>query len=70
MLRGEADGSSFPNGGLRHTHAARSYFIWDWKSQIFINKRNKVLYIPSLLVNHNGEALDDKTTYRRAEQLL
>lgn len=70
ILKGEGDGSSFPNGGLRATHTARGYFLWDWKSDIFINPVNKVLYIPSMLVNHNGEALDDKTTFRRAENLI
>lgn len=57
LIKGEGDGSSFPNGGLRHTSAARGYFVWDWKSPVFI-RRNGVLYIPALLLNHNGEALD------------
>jgi len=29
LLKGEADGSSFPSGGLRVTHRARAYTIWD-----------------------------------------
>ena len=65
-MKGEGDGSSFPNGGLRNTSAARGYFVWDWKSPVFI-RRNGVLYIPALLLNHNGEALDEKTLYRKAE---
>lgn len=32
--------------------------------------RNKVLYIPSLLVTHYGEALDDKTLFRKSEKAL
>lgn len=49
---------------------ARGYFIWDWRSQLFISRNNNVLYIPSLLVNHHGEALDDKTTFRKAENFI
>ena len=69
LTKGEGDGSSFPNGGLRDTSSARGYFIWDWKSPVFI-RRNGVLYIPALLINHNGEALDEKTLYRKAESYI
>lgn len=58
VLKGEGDGSSFPNGGLRDTPTARGYLVWDWKSNLYIRKSNQVLYIPALLVNHYGEALD------------
>jgi glutamine synthetase len=54
LLKGETDGSSFPSGGLRTTHRARAYMIRDPHSDIFIRKRNKVLYIPSLLTTHHG----------------
>ena len=64
LLRGEGDGSSFPNGGLWEAANAGAYFIWDWKAPVFIRKRNGVLYIPSLLLTHTGEALDDKTLFR------
>lgn len=30
--KGEGDGSSFPSGGLRVTHKARAYTVWDTKS--------------------------------------
>lgn len=33
-------------------------------------RKNNVLYIPSLLVTHDGEALDDKTLFRKAEKVL
>lgn len=29
LIGGEADGSSFPSGGLRVTSQARAYTIWD-----------------------------------------
>ena len=36
LIRGEADGSSFPSGGLRDTAKARGYTIWDPTSYAFI----------------------------------
>ena len=68
--KGEGDGSSFPSGGLRVTHKARAYTIWDTKSEVYIRNKSKVLYIPSMLVTHNGEALDDKTLFRKSEKIL
>lgn len=70
LLKNETDGSSFPTGGLRSTHEARAYTIRDPLSQIFIRKRNKLMYIPSLLVTHDGDALDDKTLFRKAEAVM
>lgn len=70
ILRSEGDGSSFPSGGLRVTHTARAYNVWDTRSEIFIRRRNRLLYIPSLLLTHHGEALDDKTLYRKCEKIL
>ena len=64
--KGEGDGSSFPSGGLRVTHKARAYTIWDTKSEVYVRSNSKVLYIPSLLVTHQGEALDDKTLFRKS----
>jgi glutamine synthetase len=29
LLKTETDGSSFPSGGLRKTHRARAYNVWD-----------------------------------------
>lgn len=68
--KGEADGSSFPSGGLRKTHEARAYMIRDPQSDIFIKSNNKVMYIPALLVSHHGEALDDKTIFRKSEEIM
>ena len=70
MLKSEADGSSFPSGGLRQTHSARAYTMWDSKSEIYLRKRNNVVYIPSLLIAHNGMGLDDKTLLRKSEAAL
>jgi glutamine synthetase len=68
--KGEADGSSFPSGGLRHTHRARAYTLRDPQSEIFIRPKSKVMYVPALLVTHNGEALDDKTLFRKSEAVM
>lgn len=54
LVKGEADGSSFPSGGLRQTHRARAYNLWDRSSEIFIRRKSKVMYIPSLLLTHSG----------------
>jgi len=70
LAKGETDGSSFPSGGLRFTHRARAYMIRDPLSEIFIRKKNKIMYIPSLLVTHHGQALDDKTIFRKSEAVM
>lgn len=70
LSKGEGDGSSFPNGFLRKTNSARAYFLWDWKSPLFIKKSNQVMYIPAMLVSHHGDALDDRTIYRKAESKM
>jgi len=70
LQKGETDGSSFPSGGLRQTHRARAYMVRDPLSEIFIRKKNKIMYIPSLLVTHHGIALDDKTIFRKSEALM
>jgi glutamine synthetase len=70
LIKGEGDGSSFPSGGLRSTHIARGYTIWDPLSQLYIRRNKGVLYIPALLVSHHGHALDDKTLFRQSEQIL
>ena len=62
LLKQEPDGSSFPSGGLRQTHAARSYSIWDPSSPAFIleTENGKTLYLPAVFVSYTGEALDFK----------
>lgn len=68
LIKGEADGSSFPNGGLRATFEARGYTYWDITSPAFI--RGHVLCIPSVFVSFNGEALDKKTPLLRSMSTL
>lgn len=58
LIKGDTDGSSFPNGGLRATFEARGYTYWDVSSPAFI--REGVLCIPTVFVSFNGEHLDTK----------
>lgn len=64
LLKGETDGSSFPNGGLRATHTAGGYLGIDPTSPIML--RGDTIYIPSCFVSFNGHALDEKTPLHRA----
>ena len=59
LIKGEADASSFPSGGLRSTFEARGITTFDVSSFCFI--KNKVLYIPTLFSSFNGQSLDNKT---------
>lgn len=36
LVKSEPDASSFPNGGLRETHMARGYSVWDPNSHPFV----------------------------------
>ena len=36
LMKGEGDGSSFPNGGTRGTDKARAYIAWEARSDMFI----------------------------------
>ncbi|MFQ9698214.1 MAG: glutamine synthetase III, partial [Zhenhengia sp.] len=38
LIKGEADGSSFPSGGLRQTFEARGYTVWDCTSPAFLKE--------------------------------
>ena len=58
ILKGETDGSSYPNGGLRATHAAGGYLSVDPTSPIFL--RGDTIFIPACLVSYYGHALDEK----------
>ena len=64
LVRGESDGSSFPNGGLRATFEARGYTAWDPTSSAFV--RDGSLYIPTCFFSYNGESLDKKTPLLRS----
>ena len=64
LIRGEADGSSFPSGGLRATFEARGYTAWDPTSYAFL--KGKTLCIPTAFCSYGGEALDKKTPLLRS----
>jgi glutamine synthetase len=64
LFQGETDGSSFPNGGLRVTHAAAAFTTWDRSSPPFV--LDKVLRIPCSFVTHYGKCIDDKTPLLRS----
>ena len=68
LVKGEADASSFPSGGLRSIFEARGYTAWDCSSPAFIRKSRAttVLYIPTAFCSYNGEALDKKTPLLRS----
>jgi glutamine synthetase len=68
LIKGETDGSSYPNGGLRGTHAAGGYLAVDTSSPIFL--RGDTVFIPSVLVSYHGAALDEKTPVLRANAAI
>jgi len=68
LVKGETDGSSFPNGGLRGTHHAGGYLAVDTSSPIFL--RGDTIFIPSAFVSYYGAALDEKTPVLRANAAL
>ena len=72
LMQQEPDGSSFPSGGLRVTHEARAYTIWDPSSPPFIleTTNGKTLYIPAVFISYTGESLDFKTPLLKANHNL
>ncbi len=68
LIRGEADSSSFPSGGLRSTFEARGYTTWDPTSPAFV--RDGTLFIPTAFCSYTGEALDAKTPLLRSMQAV
>jgi glutamine synthetase len=68
LVRGEADASSLPSGGLRSTFEARGYTAWDPTSYAFI--RDHILCIPTAYCSYGGEALDKKTPLLRSMEAL
>ncbi|MCU0549283.1 MAG: glutamine synthetase III [Leptolyngbya sp. Prado105] len=68
LVQGEPDGSSFPNGGLRATNAARGYTAWDVTSPAYVMETDNgvTLCIPTVFVSWTGEALDKKTPLLRS----
>ncbi len=72
LIKGEPDGSSFPNGSLRMTSAARGYTAWDPTSPAFImhTPNGATLMIPSVFMSWTGEALDKKIPLLRSNSAM
>ena len=72
LLRGEPDASSFPSGGLRATHQARGYTVWDPASDPFLWEAGDglTLCIPSLFFSWTAFALDHKIPLLRSEEKI
>ena len=68
LVKGETDGSSFPNGGLRGTHCAGGFLAVDTSSPILC--RGDTIFIPSAFVSYYGAALDEKTPLLRSNSAL
>lgn len=68
LIKGEADASSFPSGGLRVTFEARGYTMWDCTSPVFI--KENTLCIPTCFCSYTGEVLDKKTPLLRSMEVL
>ena len=72
LIKGEPDGSSFPNGGIRVTNAARGYTAWDPSSPAYIKhtENGATLMIPCVFVSWTGEALDKKMPLLRSNHAM
>jgi len=68
LVRGEADASSLPSGGLRSTFEARGYTAWDPTSYAFI--KDHTLCVPTAYCSYGGEALDKKTPLLRSMEAV
>ena len=72
LIQSEPDASSFPSGGLRATWEARGYTAWNPASPVFIveSAGARTLFIPSVFIGYNGEALDEMTPLLRSSDVL
>ncbi len=72
LIKGEPDGSSFPNGSIRMTNAARGYTAWDPTSPAYIMQtaNGATLTIPSVFMSWTGEALDKKIPLLRSNAAM
>lgn len=72
LIKGEPDGSSFPNGSLRTTNAARGYTAWDPTSPAYIMQtaNGSTLMIPSVFMSWTGESLDKKIPLLRSNAAM
>lgn len=72
LIKGEPDGSSFPNGSIRMTNAARGYTAWDPTSPAYImhTDNGATLMIPCIFISWTGEALDKKVPLLRSNSAM
>jgi len=72
LIKGEPDGSSFPNGSIRMTNAARGYTAWDPTSPAYImhTDNGATLMIPCVFMSWTGEALDKKIPLLRSNHAM
>ena len=72
LIKGEPDGSSFPNGSIRATNAARGYTAWDPSSPAYVihTDNGATLMIPSVFMSWTGEALDKKIPLLRSNDAM
>jgi len=72
LIKGEPDGSSFPNGSIRMTNAARGYTAWDPSSPAYIMETDNgaTLMIPCVFMSWTGEALDKKIPLLRSNDAM
>ncbi|MCK5725878.1 MAG: glutamine synthetase III [Thiotrichaceae bacterium] len=72
LIKGEPDGSSFPNGSIRMTNSARGYTVWDPTSPAYIMHRDNgsTLCIPCVFISWTGEALDKKVPLMRSNSAM
>ncbi len=72
LIKGEPDGSSFPNGGIRQTSSARGYTAWDPTSPAYILKMRNgaTLCIPSIFISWTGESMDKKVPLLRSNAAM
>ncbi len=72
LIKGEPDGSSFPNGSLRTTNAARGYTAWDPTSPAYVmhTANGATLMIPSVFMAWTGESLDKKIPLLRSNAAM
>ena len=72
LIKGEPDGSSFPNGGIRSTFEARGYTAWDVTSPAYVMETDNgvTLCIPTVFVSWTGEALDKKIPLLRSIEAM
>lgn len=72
LIKGEPDGSSFPNGSIRMTNAARGYTAWDPTSPAYVmhTDNGATLMIPCVFMSWTGEALDKKIPLLRSNHAM